>query len=87
MPRRRLEHKSQRDRLLVQRTAGGRFAAAWILNAMHAILLHQAGSDLRQCLIPKEREQVDAEWRGMHTHFSLARGVPQRTHGGRSESR
>jgi ketosteroid isomerase-like protein len=34
-----------------------------------------------------QREQVDAEWRGMHTHFSLARGVPQRTHGGRSESR
>ena len=27
------------------------------------------------------RDTVDAPWMGVHTHFSLARGVPQRTHG------
>ena len=29
------------------------------------------------------READDAEWTGTHTHFSLARGVPQSTHGQR----
>jgi ketosteroid isomerase-like protein len=27
------------------------------------------------------RDDVGAPWVGIHTHFSLARGVPQRTHG------
>ncbi len=27
--------------------------------------------------------QVDGSWLGVHTHFSLARGVPQSTHGER----
>ncbi len=29
------------------------------------------------------RESPDAPWVGTHTHFSLARGVPQSTHGDR----
>lgn len=29
------------------------------------------------------RRDVSAPWRGVHTHFSLARGVPQTTHGTR----
>jgi len=29
------------------------------------------------------RSDVSAPWRGVHTHFSLARGVPQTTHGDR----
>ena len=34
-----------------------------------------------------ERPHVDAPWRGTHTHFSLARGVPSSTHGQRAATR
>ena len=30
------------------------------------------------------RDGVDAPWRGIHGHFSLDRGVPQKSHGNRS---
>lgn len=30
-----------------------------------------------------QRDDRDAAWRGVHTHFSLARGVPESTHGRR----
>lgn len=33
------------------------------------------------------RSDVSAPWRGVHTHFSLARGVPQTTHGKRTVRR
>lgn len=33
------------------------------------------------------REAVDAPWRAIHTHVSLFRGVPQKSHGSRSEKR
>lgn len=29
------------------------------------------------------RDAVDGPWRGTHTHFSLAKGVPDRSHGSR----
>ncbi len=29
------------------------------------------------------RDSVDGPWRGTHTHFSLAKGVPDRSHGSR----
>lgn len=29
------------------------------------------------------RDSADAAWRGTHTHFSLARGVPERSYGAR----
>jgi ketosteroid isomerase-like protein len=34
-----------------------------------------------------ERASIDAPWIGVHTHFSLARGVPQRTFGQRTAIR
>jgi ketosteroid isomerase-like protein len=34
-----------------------------------------------------EREALDAPWKGVHTHFSLARGVPATTHGTREAIR
>lgn len=34
-----------------------------------------------------ERSAVGAPWTGTHTHFSLARGVPQRTFGRREATR
>ncbi|MBI5089188.1 MAG: nuclear transport factor 2 family protein [Actinobacteria bacterium] len=33
------------------------------------------------------RDAVDGTWIGVHTHFSLARGVPQETHGQRTAIR
>jgi ketosteroid isomerase-like protein len=33
------------------------------------------------------RDTVDDPWLGVHTHFSLARGVPQATHGRRTAIR
>lgn len=33
------------------------------------------------------RTDAGARWLGTHTHFSLARGVPQSTHGGRTAIR
>jgi ketosteroid isomerase-like protein len=33
------------------------------------------------------RASVGEEWSGVHTHFSLARGVPQDTHGQRAARR
>lgn len=32
------------------------------------------------------RDTVDGPWRGVHTHFSLGRGVPQVSHGPRARS-
>jgi hypothetical protein len=29
------------------------------------------------------RDTLDGPWRGIHTHFSLAKGVPDRSHGSR----
>jgi ketosteroid isomerase-like protein len=34
-----------------------------------------------------QRASVEAAWVGVHTHFSLARGVPQRTYGTRAAIR
>lgn len=33
------------------------------------------------------RDDIDAPWRGLHTHFSLARGVPPTSHGPRPTTR
>jgi ketosteroid isomerase-like protein len=33
------------------------------------------------------RDRIDQPWLGIHTHFSLARGVPQSTHGSRTAIR
>lgn len=32
------------------------------------------------------RDAVDGTWRGTHTHFSLAKGVPDRSHGARPKA-
>lgn len=32
------------------------------------------------------RDSVDGPWRGTHTHFSLAKGVPDRSHGSRPKA-
>lgn len=36
-----------------------------------------------RCTVVLRRVTVDAPWLGIHTHFSLARGVPQLSHGQR----
>ncbi|MEZ5669101.1 MAG: nuclear transport factor 2 family protein [Alphaproteobacteria bacterium] len=36
-----------------------------------------------RCTVALRRDAVDAPWKGIHTHFSLHRGVPQRSHGQR----
>ena len=36
-----------------------------------------------RCTAVLRRSALDAPWLGIHTHFSLARGVPQRSHGRR----
>ena len=36
-----------------------------------------------RCTVVLRRGSVDAPWQGIHTHFSLGRGVPQKSHGKR----
>lgn len=36
-----------------------------------------------RCTIVFRRAALDAPWHGIHSHFSLGRGVPQRSHGAR----
>jgi ketosteroid isomerase-like protein len=36
-----------------------------------------------RCTAVLRRKSPEAPWLGIHTHFSLARGVPQRSHGQR----
>lgn len=37
-----------------------------------------------RCTAVLRRDSPEAPWLGVHTHFSLGRGVPQRSHGGRT---
>jgi ketosteroid isomerase-like protein len=37
-----------------------------------------------RCTVVLRRDRVEAPWLGIHTHFSLGRGVPQRSHGKRT---
>ncbi len=39
-----------------------------------------------RCTVVLRRAAVDAPWLGIHTHFSLGRGVPQKSHGKRPPS-
>lgn len=36
-----------------------------------------------RCTVIFRRSRTDGAWLGVHTHFSLARGTPQRSHGAR----
>lgn len=37
-----------------------------------------------RCTVVMKRSSVMAPWKGIHTHFSLGRGVPQASHGART---
>lgn len=57
---RKLEHLAERDHFLMHRVAGWRSAAFLLrlFQAMYAVLLNEARSDLRKALLAKERNEV-----------------------------
>ena len=59
---------------------GGRMMAKRIMGkASFAKIMDRSG----QIQLFLQRDSLDAPWLGTHTHFSLARGVPQRSFGRR----
>ena len=51
--------------------------------------IHEDGSTFPRpgrATVALRRDTIESPWVGVHTHFSLARGVPSRTHGSKRPS-
>lgn len=76
------------DELVVQASPDGLLAVAIVPWASEGIAADGSRFDRPgRATVVLVRDSPDASWVGTHTHFSLARGVPQSTHGGRAAIR
>jgi ketosteroid isomerase-like protein len=72
------------DRLIVQASPDGLQAVAIVSWDSTGIAADGSHFDRPgRATVVLVRDSPDAPWRGTHTHFSLARGVPDRSHGSR----
>lgn len=72
------------DHLIVQASPDGLQAVAIVSWASTGLAADGTRFDRPgRATIVLVRDSLDAPWRGTHTHFSLGRGVPDRSHGAR----